>query len=97
MQQDAPKATRPPLHRAGEVEHSSGQTAYMEKKNFAVSSSVSHSRRSQRAMLRVLCKQRGPNPRRMVKTLRVRHKSGRTVFMSKVWALCRQHGDSQKP
>lgn len=43
MQQDAPKATRPPLHRAGEVEHSSGQTAYMEKKNFAVSSSVSHS------------------------------------------------------
>ena len=43
MQQDAPKATRPPLHRAGEAEHSSGQTAYMEKKNSAVSSSVSHS------------------------------------------------------
>lgn len=26
MQQDAPKATRPPLHRAGEVEHSNSQT-----------------------------------------------------------------------
>ena len=43
MQQDAPKATRPPLHRAGEAEHSSGQTAYVEKKNSAVFSSVNHS------------------------------------------------------
>ena len=43
MQQDAPKATRPPLHRAGETGHSSGQTAYVEEKNSAVASSASHS------------------------------------------------------
>ena len=64
---------------------------------FPVLSAIPTARRSQRAMLRVLWKQRGPNPRRMVKILRVRHKNGRTVLMSKVWALCRQHGDSQKP
>ena len=42
-QQDVPKATRPPLHRAGEAEYSSGQTAYMEKKNSTVASSANRS------------------------------------------------------